>query len=255
MSPSDLPFRRIVLEFSRSAHSAEAIQAAAELAELLHLDLLGRFVEDPGLAQLVRTPFAREFRMLEGEWRDLDSQSAAGSVELAIAAARRLFMQAAASSSAPRHFEVIRAQAAAEQRRSAQELVAIVQDGDADSALVSRLGVLQNDVTGALLLPRRKTRQEGPIIVIAAKEDERSTAVATQVAAAAQETLLHLGWPPDPSSAIPANARLVVVSSNRFSQIAQHMTEKRRGIPILVLRTNNDNAGYRGSQPPAAQYR
>src|SRR5690606_21901662 len=56
MSPSDLPFRRIVLEFSRSAHSAEAIQAAAELAELLHLDLLGRFVEDPGLAQLVRTP-------------------------------------------------------------------------------------------------------------------------------------------------------------------------------------------------------
>lgn len=236
MNRGNPPFKRIVLEFKRGSHNAEAIQLAAELAELFQVDLLGRFVEDSGLAQLARTPFAREFRMLEGEWRDLDSQSAAGSVELAIAAARRLFMQAVASSPVSRDFEVLRAEASAEQRPSAQELVAVVQDPDTgEEIFLSRLGVSQGDTIGVLLLPRQKARHHGPIVVIAATEDEPSVAIAAQVAAAAREMVLRLDWPPDPSWGSMANARLVVVTASRFCEIAPHTTTILAGVPILIL--------------------
>lgn len=231
MSP--LPFRRIVLEFRTGAHSSEAVRSAAELAELLQLELFGRYVEDPGLAQLARTSFAREFRVLEGQWRELDSISAAASAELAIAAARRLFLQAAASAPVLGGFEVVRASAAPGRGRSTEEIVAIVQPAGMAEAAVP--GDLPGEASAALLLPRHHGRRRGPVVAIGTSENDPALAMARAIALAAREPLVLMGWPPDPSAFIPANARLVVVDARRFTEIIRHVPALRGRIPILVV--------------------
>ena len=65
MSTQPYSFKRIVLGLQPSAPD-RAMQLAVELADLLHLDLLGLFLEDTSLRDLASMPFAREFRLLGG---------------------------------------------------------------------------------------------------------------------------------------------------------------------------------------------
>jgi len=248
MNSIDHAFRQIVLELKHGSHNSDAIRLAAELAELLHLDLLGRFMEDSDLARLAGLPCAREFRLLESEWCDLDNPSAVSAIDLAIATARRMFMRAAASSTAPHRFEVIGADASSRPGHRAQEIVAIVDDHSAGEPLISRLSLYHRDAIGTLLLPRRNARRRGSIVAIATREDESSVMVAAQVAASSGETLLRIPWPFDSSSPVIADARLVVVDASRLDEILPHIATLLAGVPILVLRTNGASAVRQGSK-------
>jgi hypothetical protein len=80
-------FKRLVVGLEPSAPD-RAMRLAVELAELLDLDLLGLFLEDPGLRDLAAIPFVREFRSLGGGWRPIEIDQLTHDLEVARSAPR-----------------------------------------------------------------------------------------------------------------------------------------------------------------------
>src|SRR5450830_364933 len=87
-------FRRLVLGLQPSAAN-RTMQLAVELADLLHLDLLGLFLEDTSLRDFAKIPFAREFRLLGGGWHAIELDQLSHDFELAARSIERMFTDAA----------------------------------------------------------------------------------------------------------------------------------------------------------------
>lgn len=88
------PTRRIVVALDASSYSLAALRAAAELADLLGIEIEGLFVEDINLIYLCSFPFTREIgsftakaRRLEGSGVELQLRTQAATIEQAIAQA------------------------------------------------------------------------------------------------------------------------------------------------------------------------
>ncbi|OIQ64996.1 hypothetical protein GALL_534490 [mine drainage metagenome] len=84
------------------------MQLAVELADLLHLDLLGLFLEDTSLRDLASIPFSREFRSLGGGWHTIDLDQLSHDFELAARGIERKFVSAAKRLLTGYQFEVAR---------------------------------------------------------------------------------------------------------------------------------------------------
>ena len=80
MGTIDQSFKRIVLGL-QSTSANRTVQLAVELAGLLHLELLGLYLDDIGLRDLANFPFAREFRLLEG-WQPINLDRLSRDLEL-----------------------------------------------------------------------------------------------------------------------------------------------------------------------------
>lgn len=70
----ELAIRRILVALDASPHSLAALEAAAELAEQFHAELLGLFVEDVNLLRLAALPFTHEVRMFTASHRRLKGE-------------------------------------------------------------------------------------------------------------------------------------------------------------------------------------
>lgn len=70
----ELAIRRILVALDASPHSLAALEAAAELAEQFHAELLGLFVEDVNLLRLAQLPFTHEVRFFTASRRRLESE-------------------------------------------------------------------------------------------------------------------------------------------------------------------------------------
>lgn len=88
-------FHRILVALDRSRSSRSALEAAAMLAEALHSELHGLFVEDAELLAAANLPFAREVRSLGGGIGKLDPADVEKAFESEIAAARNAIEKAA----------------------------------------------------------------------------------------------------------------------------------------------------------------
>ena len=84
------------------------MRLAVELADLLHLDLLGLFLEDTSLRDLANIPFAREFRPLGGGWHTIELDRLSHDFELAARNIERMFTGAARHLTTRHQFEVVR---------------------------------------------------------------------------------------------------------------------------------------------------
>jgi hypothetical protein len=104
-------FKRLVLGLQPSAPD-RMMQFAVELADLLHLELLGLFLEDTNLRAFASIPFARELRLLGGGWHPIDLDRLSHELDLVARSTERTFTQAAKRLSTPFQFEVIRGQTA-----------------------------------------------------------------------------------------------------------------------------------------------
>jgi hypothetical protein len=102
-------FRRIVLGLHRGAPERGAIRTAAQLAELLRLELVGLFAQDPAVLGLAGTPFGRELRSLEREWRPIAAVSLAGEMEASARRAQRLFAEISAALHVATEFQLVQA--------------------------------------------------------------------------------------------------------------------------------------------------
>jgi len=188
-------FKRVVLGLQPSSHD-RIMKLAAELAGFLELDLLGLFLEDPGLRHLAGIPFAREFQPLGGGWHPIDLDRLSHDLDVAARSIERTFLAATKRLPTQSQFQVIRepiADAIASISRAGDIIMICEPDSPAESFAQRMQWFLQAALQSAaatMLVPSRILRASGPIVAIAVGLDDPAIQVAAAVAIAAKEELI-----------------------------------------------------------------
>ena len=188
-------FKRVVLGL-RPSVPGRAMQLAVELADLLHLELLGLFLEDTGLRHLAAIPFARELRLLGGGWHPIDLDRMSLDLELAARSMERMFADAAKGLPTRYQFEVIRtptAEAIASVSRAGDIVMIVEPLSPAEQATQQFSRLMEaafRSVGAVMLVPTRIARATGPVVAIAVARDDPSIEAAAAIAMAAEEELV-----------------------------------------------------------------
>lgn len=274
MSEQPHSFKRLVLGLQPSAPD-RTVQLAVELADLLHLDLLGLFLEDTSLRDLASIPFAREFRPLGGGWHTFDLDRLSHDFDLAARAIERTFTEAAKRLPTRTQFEVIRGPMAKtfSSVSRTDDIVMIVEPISAAERATQQFAWLVEaafqSAAAVMLVPPQIARTKGPVVAIAASPDDPSIHAAAAIAVAAKEELVIIeadGHDADdprvrtlaantgltikrvsavriafPDPAICAQAfrqtqeRLVVMTRGAFEDKAASAIAAARRVPVLVI--------------------
>ena len=188
-------FKRLVLGL-QPREPGQTMRLAAELAELLKLDLLGLFLEDTSLQNLAGIPFAREFRMLGGGWHPIDVSQVAGDLAVAAQTAEKSFAAAAKHLRTQWRFEIVRGPLAATIATVTRtsDIVVIGEPMGAAERVSQQFSWLVQAVwrsaAAVMIVPNRIARIRGPIVAVATAADDPSIAAAASFAAAANEELI-----------------------------------------------------------------
>jgi hypothetical protein len=191
-----IAYKRVVVGLHQSAPDKRTVRMAAELAGLLRLDLMGLFIEDPGMFALAQRPGAREFQLLGKRWQAINPETLSRDIELCALSARRVLDETAKSLGVPTRFEVVRA-AMREAIRTVSlpsDIVIIAEPGNPAERTIAPFpqlvkAALESTAT-VLYLPRRIARTRGPVVAIATAPDDPSIGAAASIAAAAKESLV-----------------------------------------------------------------
>lgn len=195
MSKEPHSFKRLVLGLQPGAHD-HALQLAVDLADLLHLDLLGLFLVDTCLIDLAGNPFSREFRPLGGGWHAIDLDRLLHDLEFAARGIEQKFMGAATRLSTGYQFEVARespAKTLASVSRPDDIIMIVEPQSPAERATQQFAWLLEaafRSAAAVLLVPPRITRSKGPIVAIAMAAGDPSIPAAAAIALAAKEELV-----------------------------------------------------------------
>jgi len=197
MTKQPRSFKRLVLGLQPGAHD-RTMKLAVELADLLHLDLLGLLLEDTSLRDLANIPFSREFRLLGGGWHALDLDRLARDFELAARDIERKFTEATRRLSTVCQFEIVRQSLTdtfASVSRSGDIVMIVEPEGPAERASQQFTWLLEaafRSAAAVMLVPPRITRTRGPVVAIARSVDDPSIHAAAIIALAAEEELVVL---------------------------------------------------------------
>jgi hypothetical protein len=251
------------------------MELAVDLADLLHLDLLGLFLEDTGLRDLASMPFAREFRLLGGGWHAIDLDRLSHDFELAARNIERMFTEAAKRLPTRSQFEVVRGPLAKTftSVSPTDDIVMIVEPISAAERATQQFAWLMQaafqSAAAVMLVPPQIARTKGPVVAIAASPDDPSIHAAAAIAIAAKEELVVIeadghdaGAPhihtlaadtgltikrmsapkvalPDPALCAQAfrqtQERLVVMTRGAFEDGVASTIAAARRVPVLVI--------------------
>ncbi|MGA2794529.1 MAG: hypothetical protein ABSE69_13550, partial [Roseiarcus sp.] len=247
------------------------IRIAVELADLLHLELLGLFLEDKSLRDLASRPFAREFRPLDGSWRPIDIVRISQDIELAARSAERMFAEATRRLRTRSEFEAVRgptAETIASVSRSSDIVMIVEPTSPVERATQQFLWLVEaafRSAAAVMLVPTRVARTTGPIAAVAAAPDDPSIHAAAAIAIAAKEELIVLETYgrdsddtrigelatdtgltvrrvpaveqklSDPAALPQLRERLVVMARGVFEDDAALMIAATRRVPVLVV--------------------
>lgn len=267
-------FKRLVLALQLAAPD-RGLQVAAELADLLQVELLGLCLEDSALRNLAGLPFAKEFRGLSAGWQPIGLEQLSRDLELAARGLERMFDAAAKELSTTARFEVMRG-------RLAESVAAISRSGDifvvmepaspaerASSQFAWLTEAAFKSTSAVLLLPQRIVRNKGPVVAIAAMPDDPSIHAAAALAVAAGEELVIIDADhqqvsidtaplsggetglkveqltaaksafPDPAACTQAfrhlQERLIVMTHGAFDDSVASIIASTRQVPVLVI--------------------
>jgi hypothetical protein len=228
-------FSRMVVGLPHGEASDAALQAAAELAEFLQLELLGTFIADANLRVLAGLP-GRELRIAEREWRPFELAQISRDLERAVELARTHFAQSIGSRAVKAGFDAVTGAHALLSLVRADDIVAIIEPGHPAERIAQQFtdlfeAALQTPAA-ILLVPRRLARTSGPVMVTTAEADDPSLAVALEIAGALKEPLIV---------AAPADA----------AQLAELLARAKR-LGVQVRRTNGHEAVGRAAPLSAA---
>ena len=224
MSREPHSFKRLVLGLQPGAHD-RSMRVAVELADLLHLDLLGLFLEDTSLRDLASIPFSREFRPLGGGWHTIDIERLSRDVELAARGLERKFLDAAKRLLTGYQFEVARgpmAKTFASVSRSDDIVMIVEPQSPAERATLQFAWLLEaafksaaavmlvppTSVEGRVLLSqlqRRPTTQAFKRLPLS-RWPPRKSWLSSKPTATMLTTREYVSWPPIP--ALPSNMLL-----------------------------------------------
>lgn len=195
MSGQPRIFKRLVLGLQPGAHD-RTMHLAVELADLLHLDLLGLFLEDSSLRDLAGIPFSREFRPLGGGWHVIDLDRLLRDFELAGRSIERKFMGAAKRLRTGYQFEVARGSLAktfASLSRRGDIVMIVEPRSPAERATQQFAWLLEaafRSAAAVMLVPPQIVRARGAVVAIATSPDDPSIHAAAAIASAAKEELV-----------------------------------------------------------------
>jgi hypothetical protein len=167
------------------------VKFGVELANLLHLDLLGLLLEDPGLRQLAHIPFARELRPFGGGWQPIELGRLSRELELAARSTERSFADAMKALSTKYRFEVLRdatTAAVASISRADDILMVTEPSGSADRAIQQSFSFGQaalESTASVMFVPLHPVRSGGAVVAIAQSADDPGIEAATAIAVAA----------------------------------------------------------------------
>jgi hypothetical protein len=291
MSREPHSFKRLVLGLQPGAHD-RTMRLAVDLADLLHLDLLGLFLEDTSLLDLAGIPFSREFRPLGGGWHTIDLDRLLHDFELAARSIERKFMGAAKRLPTGYQFEVARGSLArtfaSVSRRD--DIVMIVEpQSSAERATQQFSWLLEaafRSAAAVMLVPPHIARTRGPVVAIATSRDDPSIHAAAAIALAAKEELViieadgrdtddpgirklaadtglsiqHVAAaslkPTDPAACALAfrqsQERLIVMTRGAFADEAASAIAATRQVPLLVVEPEGTVSGETMPRPATA---
>jgi hypothetical protein len=261
-------FKRIVLPLPHSAKDYVSVAFAAELADLMGVDLLGVFAEDDRLTDLAGLSCVRELRLAGDGWHRLDAQQLERGLSLLADEARRQFREAARALRVGVRFDLARGQIGETifAQSMAGDIIAIVEPANLAERMTHQfrqlLNAAMNTSASALMIPSRISRRKGPVVVVARGEADPSIEMGLRVAQAVHESLIVLaaqgageapsvplaGTVPVQRRPIPTSEvglaelgsllaftgeRLVVLSRGMSADFASKLAFE-RGVPVLV---------------------
>lgn len=189
-------YRRLLLDLRPGRLDRTALRAAAELARLLDVEILGVFVEDQSVVGAANLPFARELQLPARDWRPVNAERLAAELQAAAEHARRLLLREGEAAGIGCRFEVRRGDPATTIASlcSFHDIIAVAEPGEAIERLTDTAGRVRNAALSSeatvLLLPSRPSRSAGPIVVLIAAIDDPALAVAARLAATSQAPLV-----------------------------------------------------------------
>jgi hypothetical protein len=250
-STASLPYRRAVLGMAAGSVDRQMLQAAAEFARLLELEMLGVFIENQSLIGLAALPFARELRLPGYGWHVLDRQRLDDELRAAALQAGQIFQREVASRGVTCRFEVHRGDPVtlASNVAQASDILIVAEtvafDPHAPGGEPAQRAALAS-AAAVLLLPRSGMPLHGPVAAVAAGQPDACLEVAARIAASTGEQALALPPLEPVSSAALAESlqrvlglrreRLLVVPRQAAmpSEILLQLAARRQ-TPILVL--------------------
>ncbi len=184
----------MVLCLPQGSVNRAAVDAAADLAEFLNIELLATFVADPTLPALAGLSGARELRALGQGWQPLDPAQITRDIDHAISVARRRFAESVRSRAIKTSFDVLTGAEAIASLIRFDDIVAVLEPAHPGETITRQFtGLLEAafEMAGAVLVvPRRIARTTGPIVTVATDLDEPSVRAALEIAAALKERLV-----------------------------------------------------------------
>ncbi len=191
-------YRRIVVDLYWSSGDRQTVAAAAALARLLGLDLLGVYVEDEAVHGLAALPFAREFRLPTHQWGAIEAADIASEFRHAASNAERMLARIAASLGVASRFEVTRGDPSASVATGSRagDIVVFAEPHLAGERMTRSFASLWQAAAASeaavLLVPSRLEDRSGQIAAVVAAGDDANLHVAARIALAAGEDLLLL---------------------------------------------------------------
>lgn len=232
-------YRRLLLDLRPGGLDRATLRAAAELARLLDVEMLGIFVEDQSMVGAANLPFARELQLPARDWRPANAERLAAELQAAAEHARLLLLREGEAAGISCRFVVRRGDPAATIASlcSFHDIVAVAEPEEAIEGLTGTAGrvrdaALSSEAT-VLLLPSRPARSTGPVIVLIAAIDDPALAVAAHLAATSRQPLV-VAFAADSaptSTAIRNAAQAAGLPADRVEILAL----RSRTIPSVVL--------------------
>ena len=216
-------FKRMVVGLPQGMGNPSAVQAVADLAEFLQIDLLGAFIADSALRDLAKFPAMRELRLLDQQWRPLDIEQISREIEQAAELARQRFAQSVGNRSIKTGFDVLAGTGLLASLVDPGDIVTIIEPSHPGESITRQFTALLDAVfetaAAILVVPRRIARVSGPIMALAGGFDGGSIRVALEIAAALRERLIVVAPPGAPlPSDIAADARQLGVAIEQLAE-------------------------------------
>lgn len=196
---SDGRFKRMVVGLPQGMGTLSAVQAAADLAEFLQLELFAAFIADSALLDLAEFPAMRELRLLDQQWRPLDVARVARDLEEAANLARRRFDEIVGGRAIKTAFDVLYGAELMVSRIEAGDIVTIIEPSHPGESITRQFTALFDaafeTAAAILVVPRRIVRTSGPIMALAGGPEDASIRIALEIAAALKERLIVVAPP------------------------------------------------------------
>lgn len=189
--------KRIAVAIDCSPHSRASLSTAAELAGILHAELLGIFVEDINLIRMAELPFSQEIHRHTARCEPIDSLKLERMLDQQANEAYELFRQTAIRFGIPHTFKKLRGLVPAEVLEAALEadLLAMGRSGKTPvcrRGLGSTARKAIRESKANILLSRPGVASDSPLLVIYDGSPGAKHALETALGLARKKTALHI---------------------------------------------------------------